>query len=129
MPNEQWLYHFIDGIGQNIIVEFTDPNHTGEFHMTMDPNVTDADAPPATAQRYYVQGEIAQPGAYRLLVPTRVLGALVAAGGFKDAAKPRQIVIMHVTGESVPFNYDEVVRGRNPEQNILLQSGDIIIVK
>ena len=53
----------------------------------------------------------------------------MAAGGFKESAGPRQIVIMHVTGESIPFNYEEVVQGRNPEQNIVLQSGDIIIVK
>jgi GWxTD domain-containing protein len=129
VPFEQWLYRHIEGVGENVIIEFVDPNRNGEFHMTMDPNEKDADAPPATAQRFYVQGEVAHPGAYRLLMPTRVLGALVAAGGFKVSAGPRQIVIMHVTGESVPFNYEEVVQGRNPDQNIFLQSGDIIIVK
>jgi bla regulator protein blaR1 len=128
-PYEQWLYHFIDGVGTNVMIEFIDPNRNGEFRMTMDPNLKDADAPPATAQRFYVQGEVSHPGAYRLLVPTRVLGALVAAGGFKDSAGPRQVVIMHVTGESVPFDYEGVVKGRNPDQNIFLQPGDIIIVK
>jgi GWxTD domain-containing protein len=129
VPFEQWLYRHIEGVGENVIIEFVDPNRNGEFRMTMDPNEKDADAPPATAQRYYVQGEVAHPGAFRLLVPTRVLGALVAAGGFKDSASPRQIVVMHVTGESVSFNYEEVVQGRKPDQNIFLQSGDIIIVK
>jgi GWxTD domain-containing protein len=128
-PYEQWLYHYIEGIGKNVIIEFDDPNRNGEFRMTMDPSAKDADAPPAAAQRFYVQGEVAHPGAFRLLTPTRVLGALVAAGGFKDSAGPRQIVIMHVTGEAVPFNYEEVVQGRNTNQNIFLQSGDIIIVK
>jgi protein involved in polysaccharide export with SLBB domain len=116
-------------VGENVIIEFVDPRRNGEYRMTMDPNEKDADAPPAAAQRFYVQGEVAHPGAFRLLMPTRVLGALVAAGGFKDSAGRRQIIIMHVTGESVPFNYEEVVQGRNSEQNIFLQSGDIIIVK
>ena len=129
VPFEQWLYRHIEGVGENVIVEFIDPNRNGEYRMTMDPNEKDADAPPAAAQRFYVQGEVAHPGAYRLLMPTRVLGALVAAGGFKDTASPKQIVIMHISGESVPFNYEEVVRGGKPEQNILLQTGDIIIVK
>jgi GWxTD domain-containing protein len=129
VPFEQWLYRHIEGVGENIIIEFVDPNRNGEFRMTMDPNEKDADAPPAATQRYYVQGEVVHPGAFRLLKPTRVLGALVAAGGFKDSAGARQIVIMHVTGEAVPFNYEEVVQGRKPDQNIFLQSGDIIIVK
>ena len=129
VPNEQWLYHLIAGVGTNVIIEFVDPDKTGEYRMTMDPNEKDADAPPPAAQRFYIQGAVARNGAFRLLAPTRVLGALVAAGGFKDSASPKQIVIMHITGESVPFNYGEVVQGRNPDQNIFLQPGDIIIVK
>jgi GWxTD domain-containing protein len=129
VPFEQWLYRHIEGVGEKVIIEFVDPNRNGEFRMTMDPNEKDADVPPAAAQRYYVQGEVVHPGAFRLLKPTRVLGALVAAGGFKDSAGARQIVIMHVTGDGVPFDYEEVVQGRNSDQNIFLQSGDIIIVK
>jgi GWxTD domain-containing protein len=37
-PYEQWLYRHIDGVGSNVIVEFDDPNRTGEYRMTMDPN-------------------------------------------------------------------------------------------
>jgi GWxTD domain-containing protein len=129
VPFEQWLYRHIEGVGENIMIEFVDPNRNGEFRMTMDPNEKDADVPPAAAQRYYVQGEVVHPGAFRLLKPTRVLGALVAAGGFKNPDGPRRVVIMHVTGETVPFDYEEVVQGRNPGHNIFLQSGDIIIVK
>jgi hypothetical protein len=38
---EQWLYRFLEGIGANVIIEFTDPAHTGEYRMTMDPSVAD----------------------------------------------------------------------------------------
>jgi len=37
-PYEQWLYHWIQGVGNNVIIEFDDTNWTGDYHMTMDPN-------------------------------------------------------------------------------------------
>jgi GWxTD domain-containing protein len=41
-PFQQWRYRYIEGIGTNIIVEFVDPDRSGEFHMTMDPSEKDA---------------------------------------------------------------------------------------
>ena len=41
-PFEQWLYHFIDGVGTNVVIEFIDPKKTGEYRMTMDPAAKDA---------------------------------------------------------------------------------------
>ena len=37
VPSEQWLYHYIEGVGTNVIVEFVDPARTGEYRMTVDP--------------------------------------------------------------------------------------------
>ncbi|HEY4088368.1 MAG TPA: GWxTD domain-containing protein [Bryobacteraceae bacterium] len=39
---EQWHYRYIDGVGQNIIIEFVDKDGTGDYRMTMDPNEKDA---------------------------------------------------------------------------------------
>jgi GWxTD domain-containing protein len=39
---EDWTYHYLEGIGQNITIEFVDPTGTGEFHITMDPGEKDA---------------------------------------------------------------------------------------
>ncbi len=36
-PYEQWRYKLIEGIGQNVIVEFDDTGKTGDFRMTTDP--------------------------------------------------------------------------------------------
>jgi len=41
-PFEDWRYRYIDGIGNDITVEFVDPTMTGEYHMTMDPSEKDA---------------------------------------------------------------------------------------
>jgi GWxTD domain-containing protein len=39
---EQWRYRYMEGIGNNIIIEFVDPSGTGEYHMTNDPGEKDA---------------------------------------------------------------------------------------
>jgi len=41
-PFEQWRYRYIDGIGNNIILEFVDTTMTGEYHLTIDPGEKDA---------------------------------------------------------------------------------------
>ena len=41
-PFEQWRYRYIDGIGNDVIIEFVDPTMSGEYHMTMDPSEKDA---------------------------------------------------------------------------------------
>ena len=41
-PFEHWRYRYIDGIGNNIILEFVDTTMTGEYHLTMDPGEKDA---------------------------------------------------------------------------------------
>jgi GWxTD domain-containing protein len=37
-PFEQWRYHHIQNVGDNIIIDFADPNWSGEYRMTKDPN-------------------------------------------------------------------------------------------
>ena len=41
-PWETWRYRYLEGIGENIIIEFVDPTGSGEYHMTMDPSEKDA---------------------------------------------------------------------------------------
>ena len=41
----------------------------------------------------------------------------------------KKIEILRLTGERLNFDYKEVIRGQNMEQNVLLRPGDIIIVK
>jgi len=35
--SEQWLYHYIEGVGTNVVIEFIDRNGNGEYRMTTDP--------------------------------------------------------------------------------------------
>lgn len=41
-PFQQWRYRYIEGIGNNVIIEFVDTTMSGEFRMTMDPSEKDA---------------------------------------------------------------------------------------
>jgi GWxTD domain-containing protein len=41
-PFEKWRYRYIDGIGNDVNIEFVDPTMTGEYRMTMDPSEKDA---------------------------------------------------------------------------------------
>ncbi len=52
-PFEDWRYRFIEGIGNNVTIEFVDTGLNGEYHMTMDPSEKDAlripSAPPTSS--------------------------------------------------------------------------------
>jgi len=41
-PFEQWRYRYIEGIGENVVLEFVDPTMTGEYHLAYDPGEKDA---------------------------------------------------------------------------------------
>jgi GWxTD domain-containing protein len=41
-PFEDWRYRYLEGIGEDVNLEFVDPTMTGEFHLTMDPSEKDA---------------------------------------------------------------------------------------
>ena len=83
------------------------------------------------SRRVYITGEVTRAGALPLLPNMTVLQALSSAGGFSQFAKLKNIyVLRNEDGKQVkhPFNYKEVVKGKLAEQNILLQSGDVIVV-
>lgn len=85
----------------------------------------------ARSQRYYVMGEVAQPGEYPLNKELSVLQAFALAGGFTEWANKKEIVLIRRDGsreKSIPINYDEIVRKGTLEQNLLLKAEDILVV-
>jgi len=61
-----------------------------------------------------------------------VLDAISVAGGFRDFAKETKIYVLRTmpdgTQARLPFNYKEAIKGKKPEKNVLLKSGDTIVV-
>ena len=84
------------------------------------------------SQRINILGMVVRPGSYLLTGSATVLDAIAMAGGFKDFAKQKSIYVLRANGEStqkrLSFNYKEVIKGKNPEQNIRLQAGDTVVV-
>jgi polysaccharide export outer membrane protein len=83
------------------------------------------------SRRVFVMGEVQRPGPYPLVAPTSVLQMIATAGGLKEFADDKHILIMRTVGGhqiSFAFNYRDVSRRKNLAQNILLEPGDTIVV-
>jgi polysaccharide export outer membrane protein len=84
------------------------------------------------SQKVNILGMVVRPGSYLLTSSTTVLDSIALAGGFKDFAKQKSIYVLRQasdgTQKRIPFNYKDVIKGKNPEQNIRLQAGDTVVV-
>ena len=81
--------------------------------------------------KVYVVGRVNKPGEYVIGHYTDVLQALSLAGGLTPFAGENDIKVMRrVRGgqQAIPFRYGDIRKGRDLEQNILLQRGDVVMV-
>lgn len=81
--------------------------------------------------KIYIIGRVNKPGEYLIGHYTDVLQALSLAGGLTPFAAENDIKVMRrVRGEqyAIPFRYGDVRKGRDLEQNIILQRGDVVMV-
>ena len=81
--------------------------------------------------RIYVLGKVNKPGDFPLFGPLDVMQSLALAGGATPFADTNSIRILRRTGDhqaSLEFHYGDVERGHKLEQNVLLQSGDTVVV-
>jgi polysaccharide export outer membrane protein len=95
-----------------------------------DPQVT-VSVSEINSRRIYVTGEVTRAGTFPLLPNMTVLQALSSSGGFTQFARLKNIYVLRIEdGKQVklPFNYKDAVNGKKPEQNVLLQPGDVIVV-
>ena len=80
----------------------------------------------------YVLGRVNRPGEYPFSQPIDVMQALSLAGGATPFASLNHIVILHreSSGEqhSMRFRYAQVANGKDLSQNVLLHSGDTVVV-
>jgi polysaccharide export outer membrane protein len=84
-----------------------------------------------SGNRIYVIGQVNKPGMFIMNPQLTVLQALSLAGGSTPFAKLDNISILRGTGaaqKSLPFRYNQVVDGKSLQQNITLESGDVVVV-
>jgi polysaccharide export outer membrane protein len=79
------------------------------------------------SKKFYITGEVNRPGEYVLAIPTKVFDALSNSGGFRDFANKKKIIIIRGT-DRLKFNYQDILKGKNLDQNIFLENGDTVVV-
>jgi polysaccharide biosynthesis/export protein len=85
----------------------------------------------AMGNQIFVIGKVNKPGNFLLSGPMDVMQALSLAGGVTPFASANSIRVLRRSGDhltSLPFKYRQVSNGHKLEQNILLQSGDTVVV-
>lgn len=85
----------------------------------------------ANSYKVYVQGEVKTPGVIRLRTETSLVQLIVMAGGFTDWADKKKITIIRKEGgkeSRIRVNYNKIIDGDEGAKDIILKSGDIIIV-
>jgi len=83
------------------------------------------------SRRVYIIGEVSRPGAFPLVPNMTILQALTSAGGPSPYAKTTKIYMLRTengTQSKLAFNYKDVIKGKNTNQNIVLKPGDTIVV-
>jgi polysaccharide export outer membrane protein len=81
--------------------------------------------------KIYVIGQVNQPGEFIVNPRVDVMQALSLAGGTTAFASPSGIFVLRRDGseqQRLPFNFDAVLRGRDLDQNVLLRTGDVVVV-
>jgi polysaccharide biosynthesis/export protein len=84
------------------------------------------------SQKFNILGQVQRPGSYVIANSTTVLDAIALAGGFRDFAKQKSIYVLRENADGtqtrLPFNYKDVIKGKQAEQNVKIQPRDTIVV-
>ena len=84
-----------------------------------------------SGNKIYVVGKVARPGEYVATSYVDVVQAIAMAGGMTTFASVNKIKIVRRMGEDLEaysFRFSDIEDGKNLEQNIILRSGDIVVV-
>ena len=84
-----------------------------------------------SGNRIFVVGQVTEPGVFIMNPDLDVMQALSLAGGTTPFASLKDIKILRRQGNertAIAFDFTDVSRGQSLEQNIVLQSGDVVVV-
>ena len=95
-----------------------------------DPNATVV-VKTINSRKVFITGNVMKPGTYALTSDMTVLQLIAVAGGLQEYADAKNIVIMRRENgrdQHFSFNYKDVTRQKNLQQNIVLKPGDTVVV-
>jgi polysaccharide export outer membrane protein len=110
--------------------ELTEAIQKGLANYVTAPVVTVTITNPGS-QKVYVLGEVTKTGEYQVLKNLTVLQAFALAGGFTQWAAKDEIILIRKDGAKdriYKINYKDIVKGRDVENNLVLQANDTIVV-
>lgn len=84
------------------------------------------------SRKVFITGAVEKPGPYVVTSPTTVLQLIALAGGLKEYADKKNILVMRTTdGKQSGYvvDYNAILRRQNLEQNFLLEPGDTVLVR
>ncbi len=79
----------------------------------------------------YVVGQVNKPGSIEMNPAVTVLQALSVAGGLNPYAKGDAILVIRTSASGqhvLRFHYGQVIGGKDLEQNVQLENGDVVVV-
>jgi polysaccharide export outer membrane protein len=83
------------------------------------------------SRRVFLVGQVATPGMVALTGDMNVLQLIAVGGGLLEYADKKDILVIRTANRQemrFKFNYEDVLKGKNMKQNILLQPGDTVVV-
>lgn len=108
----------------------------GEIEELLQPYIPDPVVTVSILQvagnKIYIIGQVNKPGMYPIGRPTDVMQALSLAGGLTPFAAADKIRILRRVQDRqtvLPFNYVSVAQGESLDQNVILRSGDVVVVR
>lgn len=95
----------------------------------------------SNSRQYTMMGQIQSPGLFHLDFPLSIVKAVAKAGGFTEWANSEITIIRQPNalaagsneesdkkGQTFTFDYDDFLKGKDLENNIMIKPGDIIVV-
>lgn len=90
----------------------------------------------SNSQRYTVLGKVVRPGVFHLDYPINLVQVVARCGGFAEWAKNEIRIVRKepkknadlFKGNTMSFDYDDFLDGKQLEKNVFIEPGDIIIV-
>jgi polysaccharide export outer membrane protein len=102
----------------------------GASPFLADPNATVV-VKESRSRKVFITGSVERPGPYVLTGRTTVIQLIAMAGGLKEFADQKNIVVMRGSNGrqvSYSFDYRSILRRQNLEQNFDLAPGDTVLV-
>jgi polysaccharide export outer membrane protein len=96
----------------------------------------------SNSRQYTMMGQVKAPGLFHLDFPTTVVKAIAKAGGMTEWASSKITIIRQSNelvaeggaqkepskGQRFNFDYDDYLKGKDAEKNILIEPGDVVVV-